>query len=60
MEIAWALGGLFILVTLIFVAISFFLPEWIGITGNKAKEIMKEQAGDETSPTDKDSDSKPS
>jgi hypothetical protein len=46
MEIAWILGGLFIFVTLVFVAIAFFLPEWVGITGKKAKEIMKEQSGD--------------
>ena len=43
MEIGWILTGFFIFVTLIFIAVAIFLPEWVGITGKKAKEIMKEQ-----------------
>lgn len=50
MAIGWIMAGFFVFVTLIFVAIAFFLPEWVGITGNKAKEIMKEQT---ENPTDK-------
>lgn len=43
MSIGWFMTGFFIFVTLVFVAISFFLPEWVGITGKKAKDIMKDQ-----------------
>ncbi len=50
MEIGWILGGIFIFVTLIFIAIAAFLPEWVGITGRKARETMKEQQGDQGSP----------
>lgn len=46
MSIAWIMGGFFVFVTLIFCAIAFFLPEWVGITGKKAKQTMKEQHGD--------------
>lgn len=48
MEIGWALGILFVFVTIIFIAIAFFLPEWVGITGKKAQEIMEEQRGPST------------
>jgi hypothetical protein len=51
MELAWILGGIFVFVTLIFIAICFFLPEWVGITGKKAREIMSEQK-DESSTVD--------
>lgn len=30
--------------------LAFFLPEWLGITGKKAKEIMAHQQGDAPSP----------
>lgn len=43
MEVAWILGGVFIFSTLVYVALAFFVPEWVGITGKKAREIMKEQ-----------------
>jgi hypothetical protein len=46
MEIGWILGGIFLFATLIFIAICFFLPEWVGITGKKAQQNMKEQQGD--------------
>lgn len=46
MELGWILGGLFIFVTLVFMAIALFLPEWVGITGKKAKQTMEEQKGD--------------
>jgi lipopolysaccharide export LptBFGC system permease protein LptF len=48
MAIGWIMAGFFIFVTMIFVVIAFFLPEWVGITGKKAREIMKEQV-DESS-----------
>lgn len=50
MEIGWILGGIFIFSTIIFMAIAFFLPEWVGITGAKAKQTMKEQQGDIEAP----------
>jgi hypothetical protein len=51
MELGWILGGIFVLSTLIFVAIAVFLPEWVGITGKKAHETMKEQQGEKTEDT---------
>ena len=47
MEIGWILGGLFVFVTIVFVVIAVFLPEWVGITGKKARQTMKEQQGDQ-------------
>ena len=49
MEIIVVLGIFFILVTVIFIAVALFLPEWLGITGAKAKEVIKSHAGDESS-----------
>ncbi len=46
MDLAWILGGLFVFVTLIFIAFAVFFPEWVGITGKKARQTMKEQQGD--------------
>jgi hypothetical protein len=42
MSIGWILGGIFLFVTLIFIAICFFLPEWVGITGPKARQNLKD------------------
>ncbi len=42
-----ALMGLFIVCLFVFFGIAFFLPEWLGITGKKAQEIMRHQQGDE-------------
>lgn len=43
MEIILILGCLFILIFVGYVAVSFFLPEMVGITGQKAKEVMEQQ-----------------
>lgn len=43
MGIVFAMGVFFILVTMIFVAVAIFLPEWLGITGKKAQQIISEQ-----------------
>lgn len=43
MGLALAMGFFFIFVTMIFVAIAVFLPEWLGITGKKAKQIIADQ-----------------
>lgn len=43
MEMIWLLLGFFAFVTIAFVAFAYFFPEWIGITGSKAKEIQAHQ-----------------
>ncbi len=42
MEIALVMGLFFLVCTMIFVFIAIFLPEWVGITGKKAHEVMRE------------------
>ena len=49
MEIALAMGVFFLICILVFVFIALFLPEWIGITGKKAKDVMKEHHESEES-----------
>lgn len=46
MSLVITMGIFFIVVTVIFVAIAVFLPEWMGITGDKAKRIIAEQQQD--------------
>lgn len=43
MSLVLTMSIFFIIVTLIFVLIAVFLPEWMGITGKKAKKIIEEQ-----------------
>ncbi len=43
MEMIFMLGGFFAFITIAFIAVAFFLPEWVGITGKKALEIEKHQ-----------------
>lgn len=50
MEIFLGLTFFFLFIFIAFMAFTFFLPEWIGITGKKAKDVMKEQAGEEEKP----------
>lgn len=45
MEIGWIMGIIFVFVTIIFLVVAFLLPEWVGITGKKAQEVMAEQQG---------------
>ncbi len=40
-----ALMGLFLVCLFVFFGIAVFLPEWLGITGQKAQEVMKHQQG---------------
>lgn len=47
MELFWVMFIFFIVVTAVFVVISFLFPEWIGITGKKALEIQKHQQGED-------------
>lgn len=46
MEIGWIMGAFFTFVTIVFIVIAIFLPEWVGITGKKALQTMEEQRGD--------------
>lgn len=46
MDIIVALGIFFIIITAIFIAVAFFLPEWLGITGAKAKEVIQSHQSD--------------
>ncbi|WP_413581042.1 hypothetical protein [Bdellovibrio sp. HCB288] len=56
MNLIIAMSIFFVIITMIFVAIAVFLPEWMGITGKKAKKIIEEQQStipEETSTSDK-------
>lgn len=43
MDIALVMGLFFLICTVVFFMIVIFLPEWVGITGSKAREVMAEQ-----------------
>ncbi len=47
MDLIWLMFGFFILVTITFVIVGVFYPEWLGITGKKAHEIQRHQNGDD-------------
>lgn len=47
MEIIIGLAALFIFITIAFLVLAFFFPEWLGITGKKAKEVMASHVGEE-------------
>lgn len=53
MSMGWIMAGFFVFVTIIFMVIALFLPEWVGITGKKAREIMKEQTQEDEKPGSK-------
>ncbi len=57
MEIGWIMGIIFVFVTVIFIAIAFLLPEWVGITGKKAQEVMREQQGEHNPPLSQEKNS---
>jgi hypothetical protein len=48
MELFWIMFVFFVVVTAVFVVISFLFPEWVGITGKKALEIQKHQQGEDS------------
>lgn len=52
MEIGWIMGGFFVFLTVVFIALYFFLPEWMGVTGTKAKEVIEHQQGTTTTSTE--------
>ncbi|UYL09271.1 hypothetical protein B9G69_001615 [Bdellovibrio sp. SKB1291214] len=43
MDIVLSMSIFFVIVTMIFIAVGIFLPEWMGITGKRAKKIIEEQ-----------------
>ena len=50
MDIVLAMSIFFVVVTMIFIAIAVLLPEWMGITGKKAKKIIEMQKEDKPAP----------
>ncbi len=44
MEMIVVLGMFFIFITILFITIAFYFPEWLGITGAKAKEVIESHA----------------
>lgn len=58
MDVVVVLGIFFIIITAIFIAVAFFLPEWLGITGQKAKEVIKSHQSQD-SEVDQSTESKP-
>lgn len=42
MGLILTMGIFFIICTVVFVAIAVYFPEWLGITGTKAREVMAE------------------
>ncbi len=52
MDVIVGLGIFFILITAIFIAVAFFLPEWLGITGKKAKEVIESHQAETPNGTD--------
>lgn len=44
MEIFLGLTFFFFLVFIVFMVLVFLFPEWVGITGKKAKDVLQEQA----------------
>ncbi len=47
LDIVLAMSIFFIVVTMIFVTIALLLPEWMGITGKRAKKIIEMQRQEE-------------
>jgi hypothetical protein len=58
MDIVMAMAFFFIIVTMIFVAVAVFLPEWLGITGKRAKQIIAEQQAESKPPTEEKTEEK--
>ena len=46
MDLVWVMFGFFVFITIVFVILGIFFPEWIGITGKKAKEIQNHHNAD--------------
>ncbi|HWU42508.1 MAG TPA: hypothetical protein VN132_03685 [Bdellovibrio sp.] len=62
MDLVMAMSLFFVIITMIFVAIALLLPEWMGITGKRAKKIIADQQEEkpvEAKDDTKDSQSSP-
>lgn len=46
MDLIWIMFGFFVFITIVFVTFGIFFPEWMGITGKKAKEIQNHHKAD--------------
>ncbi len=46
MDLIWVMFGFFVFITIVFVTLGIFFPEWMGITGKKAKEIQDHHSAD--------------
>jgi hypothetical protein len=51
MGLILAMSLFFVVMTMIFVCVAIFLPEWLGITGKKARRVMEEQADTSKKPS---------
>jgi hypothetical protein len=58
MELGFLLGGLFVLLVMIYIAVAIFAPEWVGIQGKIAKDIESAHRTDKA-PSRADSAEKP-
>ncbi len=39
----WLMFAFFVVVTVVFIMVALFFPEWVGITGRRAHEIQAHQ-----------------
>lgn len=46
MELIWIMGFFFIFITFAFITVAFFFPEWLGITGKKAQDVISSHNDD--------------
>ena len=58
MDLIWIMFGFFVFITIVFVILGLFFPEWLGITGKRAKEIQLHQQDDSLTPKDDQTDTK--
>lgn len=50
MELIWIMGLFFLFITFVFLVLAFFFPEWLGITGSKAKEVIASHQEEQKTP----------
>lgn len=51
MELVWILAIVFVFVTLLFIVLAVFLPEWVGIQGKKAQSVQALHQEDSAPPS---------
>ena len=56
MDLLWVMFTFFIFITIAFIIIGLFFPEWVGITGDKAREIQRHQQDDSAKPAGEKAD----